>query len=364
MHALAAYLTVRVVHPWTRDARWSVAAGFVFVTSPIATEAVTWCAGIFDVSATVLVLATVLAARRAERVATPNAAVAVWLLTIAAVLAKEVAVVVPGLLLIDAFSRRALSPRAFKQAGLLLVVACAYSAVRITMASAAIKTEISRYVIQRAIFSTFGSFAVPLHELVMANRPVLALLSALFVLALLLTFVFRPAAASLRSAAAASMWSVAAIVPVLPFVFAAPDLQFARYFYLPLVGWAGLLATMGASETTGWPLVRVLRTCVVAGIVAIGAIGVVEHVSIWPRAAESRDRVINAVRLDGRMRACRAVSLQALPDSVAGAYVFRNGVAEAIQRETGLAFDPQAGAGCTFRWDEQTGTFVLKNPQG
>jgi hypothetical protein len=363
LHALAAYLTTRVVHPWTRDARWSVAAGLVFVTSPIATEAVTWCAGVFDVSATVLVLATVLAARRAERGPTLRAVVGVWILAIAAMFAKEGAVVVPGLLLVDAYARRALGARALRLAGLLLFVAAGYSAVRIAMASAVINAEVSRYVIQRAIFSTSGSFGVPLHEQVIASRPLLALLSAIFVLALLLTFFFRPAASRLRGAAAAMLWSAAAIVPVLPFVFSAPDLQFSRYFYLPLVGWAGLVATIGGSPRGGLA-VNTLRAVAVAGVVVIGTFGVGAHVAFWQRAAGSRDRVLTAARSDDRIGACRAVSLQGLPDSVAGAYVFRNGIAEALQRETGVAFDPAAAADCTFKWDELTGTFVPPGPQG
>jgi hypothetical protein len=61
----------------------------------------------------------------------------------------------------------------------------------------------------------------------------------------------------------------------------------------------------------------------------IGAFGVRLNLVPWTRAAAMREEVLSAVER-ASTSGCKEVWIRNVPDSVQGAYVFRNGLAEAI----------------------------------
>jgi hypothetical protein len=52
-----------------------------------------------------------------------------------------------------------------------------------------------------------------------------------------------------------------------------------------------------------------------------------------------------------------------VPDAVRGAYVFRNGIGEALSREIGVTVGAPVPSNCSFRWDAVAEHFVARGPQ-
>jgi hypothetical protein len=70
------------------------------------------------------------------------------------------------------------------------------------------------------------------------------------------------------------------------------------------------------------------------------------HQSAWTAAAVERDRVLDAYRSSDLQ--CTPTEIRGLPDQIRGAYLFRNGVPEAIVSVT----TPTAGSPrCVLVWD-------------
>jgi hypothetical protein len=207
------------------------------------------------------------------------------------------------------------------------------------------------------VFSTFDTLAAPWHGDVVAAHPSLAVASVAIMVALLLVGFAANRAAGLRTAAATTAWICVAILPVLPVVFLSPDNQGTRYFYLPLVGWAGLVTSVGAAHRPRSRLAWI-PAAAVAAMVGLGAYGVPGHVAFWRQAADRRDVVERAARLDDRIAKCETVALRGLPDSVHGAYVFRNGWPEAFRRDLGIRVAAAADVACTFDWDDEHRSFL------
>jgi hypothetical protein len=94
------------------------------------------------------------------------------------------------------------------------------------------------------------------------------------------------------------------------------------------------------------------RLWVVGLLVLLMAPGLHWHLQTWRSAAAERDRIERAAQSDPAVRACRAVSLAGVTDSVSGAYVFRNGLREAFDRDLGvhISADADVAPGCAFTW--------------
>src|SRR5205823_3593805 len=126
------------------------------------------------------------------------------------------------------------------------------------------------------------------------------------------------------------MWVVVAGAPLATFFFVAPDLQGSRYLYLPAVGWATLLAAMagpqGAENENR--VVALVAVGALVGLIVTAIVGLRAHQQPWQHAAAVRNEVEAAAKQDVRMASCSMVQLADLPDSVEGAYVFRNGAVE------------------------------------
>jgi hypothetical protein len=92
-----------------------------------------------------------------------------------------------------------------------------------------------------------------------------------------------------------------------------------------------------------------------------GAWGVGQHLKPWVRAAAMRDMVLVAASSDVRLRSCSLAYVEALPESVDGAYLFANGAREALGGAGVTAYARPGTGNCAFRWDATTHTFVPPN---
>jgi hypothetical protein len=96
-------------------------------------------------------------------------------------------------------------------------------------------------------------------------------------------------------------------------------------------------------------------------VVFLGSVAARMHLRPWTDAASLRDAVLHAAAANGRLRQSGDPVLADLPDSVSGAYVFRNGAREAFASGVGLritAVTSVTTGPCSFRWDEARLSFV------
>lgn len=358
LHGTNAYLTVRIVGGWVGDRGWSFLAGLVVLTAPLAPEAVVWLSGVFDVLATTLVLTCILIARRYGNPTPAATRIQFVAVGLAAVASKETAAVAGGLVLLDAWARGRRPRPLLVDTGILIVTVGVFGLMRLEAAFGMAGPPVSWYVLQRALFGTFGALAVPWHAEVIDRLPWLPILAVAALLYLLLAFFLERDGTKQRTrlAIAAAFWALIPIVPVFPILFVAPDLQQSRYLYMSAVGWAALIAVV-ASRRRGGPLHRV-SLAVVGGIIAVHSYGAPMHLDPWIEAGLLRDRVESSARGSG-MDTCPTIILSNLPDSVRGAYVFRNGGPEAFARDLRLnAVLGDAGGRCSFRWSDTQLSFV------
>ena len=147
---------------------------------------------------------------------------------------------------------------------------------------------------------------------------------------------------------------LAGMLPLWTFFFIDDDLQGSRYVYLPLVGWVLFLADLIAGYRVVW------ARRAIAAMVAVLVIGsgwaVRAHMRPWIEAAQVRDVVLRRAAARLAERPCDYPEFTNLPDSVKGAFVFRNGFPEAAhlpRRPATVAMT------CVFTW--RNGDFVRTN---
>ena len=132
LHGVVGYLAAQLTANWTQSRTLAVAAGLVTLTHSAAVEPVVWVSGAFDVVATTLVLATVMAARRYGAIASISVRFTVFALAIGSVLAKETAAVVGVLVGVDAWMRRSLTRLVAIDASILAAGAVIYGWLRLS----------------------------------------------------------------------------------------------------------------------------------------------------------------------------------------------------------------------------------------
>jgi len=155
-----------------------------------------------------------------------------------------------------------------------------------------------------------------------------------------------------RSAA----WVLLAVAPVYSMFFVSADLQGSRYLYLSACGWAILLSVLLLDSSRAAP--ARLGLLMTAALALVWAGGTRLHLADWEGASRLRDRVLASADSQLRRTDCGVVHFTGIPDSVGGAYVFRNGFLEAI----GAAATAGAGAtgspdkpllpACTVEWHD------------
>ncbi len=302
LHALVALLAWRLfagTFPGRPGAAFTGA--LVFAAHPLATEAVAWISGRSDAQAAVFALLALVAARRAER--SRPALIAAFACAGLAGFAKETAVVVPLLYVLEARARRAawrtMVPSFLALATGVAGYLAAYVAVRGGLSSG----QVEFYGGSFAIHAPFGLVGVATllrlcvwptgfnfyHEPELYIdaphlRPI-GLGIALFVLAIVIVV---PVALRRRapSLGFGSAWFVVAILPAANLVLPLRTVVSERFAYLPLVGLAAGAAVAVAAFTEG----RVPRAILVAlALAVVGAFGGLT----WARAGEwaSRERL-------------------------------------------------------------------------
>lgn len=249
LHGTNAYLAGRIIGGWVPGRAWALTGGLLVLTAPLATEPVVSPLRVSDLLSVTFVLTCVLIARRYEAGASAATRILFVGAGLAAAASKETAVIAGGLVLLDAWIRSARSRPLLVDTGILLSIAAAFSLVRLGLAYGVVLPPLNRYVVQLALFRSFGSLAVPWHIEVLERWTLLPILGVLAVVYLLAIFFLSPAPSRGRTklAIGAAAWVLLSVVPVFPILFIAPELHQSRYLYLSAIGWAGVIAAL-ASE--------------------------------------------------------------------------------------------------------------------
>jgi hypothetical protein len=342
LHGVNACLTSMLAARFGLPRRLALLAGIVFLVNPAAVEAVAWASGIFDVLLTTLILAScVLLTTATSRVV---ASIAIAMLTVAALMTKETAVVMPAMLAIAAISsphttvRRAAVPIAVSA-----IVLALYFPIRIISGHVAVPpaANMSGYVLKEVLSRPFGTLGLPFHVEFVRSQPWVP-----FAFALVWPALFAVSAARWRrhrtdatQILACGAWILVSVLPLATMLFIADDLQGARYVYLGAAASSILLAVLLRAYQPSQQVIFIVP------LIALFIVATRAHQSAWSDAARERDRVLAAYRSSAI--SCAPEGARGLPEHVRGAYVFRNGFAEAARMMTPGLSDRS----CVAVWD-------------
>ena len=313
-----------------------VAAGVAFALFAGLSEAVVWLSGVQDVLMTTLTLTAVALASRNE----PRIIAAVTA-SAAALLVKETAVVAPVLAGLVIFGRDGLRVGRRQRIALagLATVAAIYVVARAAagVPSSFLAVSDWRYFAKQLIASSFAALGAPWTDDWGRTHAVVALVRALAIVALLAAafFRWRRDDASFRMAAACAGWVLAAVLPVFSLFYVGPQLEGARYLYLPAAGFTMLLAlVMGEVLGRVVPRSRGVAVGVATAALVVAVLPAIRSdIGRWQAAAVVRDHVLERVSDQADRWGCTTFTAEGDADSVSGAYVFRHGLAEALARE-------------------------------
>jgi hypothetical protein len=313
LHGVNAALVVRLAGVFGLASRQAAAAGLLFLTFPADLEAVAWCAGVQDVLMTAGVLGAVVAAS-VSTAALSLAAVA------ASLFSKETAVAAPFLIWLSNRAR-------WRTAAAALGIVAVYSVWRVAtrpLAEGYAATP-SSYTLKELLVRPFATLSVPFRSEQIGEWRWLGivLVCGLVVLLGRAAWLWRGNLRRLVLAGLLALWVFVSIAPVYSMCDFSGTLQGSRYVYLATAGWSILLAAMLMPRRSRIDL------ALAAGVCVIGIAGVRLNLAPWARAALIRNEVLAAVD-HARAAGCASVWIRDVPDSVQGAYVFRNGLAEAI----------------------------------
>jgi hypothetical protein len=324
---------------------------------------VAWPSSIFDLTATTFTLIAILTARAYVRTPTTTLRIATLGFIVAGILCKETAVVAPILVLLDAWARGRVNRTQVIDCSGIAVAGVLYGAFRVSTAGAHGLAP-SRYLVQRYVFETFGGLALPWHARIVTAEPYLAMAGATIVLAIfVLGFVARTTPPRLlRRLAAMALWLFVCTLPVLPFMYVSPDMEGARYLYMSGVGWSVGISYLAVNLSSPRGFATLSGVALASLLVVIYLIGVRYDQAPWLEAAALRDKVLDSAQ-HARLQPCESFVFVNPPDSVSGAFVFRNGFEFAVQGRKEDSKSVDGAAPCEYRWDPTINQFVsLKRP--
>ena len=327
-----------------------VLAAALFITSPVAVEPVAWCAGVFDVTLVTsgLVYLLVLAEGRSAGWTT------LWAVTsLAMALAcKETAVALPAMGLLLALRR----PVRWQALLASAAAATAYGGVRAISAPGILTGVSLRYVGKELISRPFAALAEPWTSSDLGSVPLLLGVLVPLGYALVILGYVLGRRADWRGLSTAA-WVIAGGGPVLAYFYVGPDLSGSRYVYLPLVGGVLLLAETGWEQ--GSEFARRVAIGFLACVAIAGVVGSGRRLAAWKDAAALRDAVLVQAGRAIRENGCAAAVLMGAPEIDNGAFVFRNGLPEAVRRISGVhvvtARTAEIPAQCTLTWRQGEG---------
>lgn len=354
LHAVNGALIGLLVARW-RGRFAGVVAGVLFALFPASTEAVAWTAGVFDLAATMSILLAVHA--WIANVSTLARTLIVVICCVAGLLSKETAIVAPALLVLIVLFMHLEGDRKAR----LWTLACAcvgLLGVLLLRELAQLAEQLEHLPDERRAWKDllvrpFAALAVPFRteaglttEAYLTGAVVLALLGVV----LLRAWHLREAphepqadSAPLSTLIVGAGWIVLGALPLLTQFHVSPTLEGSRYLYLPVAGMcialSGAFAVRGRAAAV--PAVLVL---VLAGLYGRG---LNREREVWTQAAATRDALLAQAAGQVASGSCGTLQVLDAPDNVRGAYVFREGLAEAL---SALPYSP-GGAACTVRWD-------------
>lgn len=351
LHGLNSALVGRVASAMGLPKATAAAASLLFLAFPAAVEPVAWCSGLQDILMTTSVLFYLIIWRHA---ATGVSSVTSVLALSLALAAKETAIAAP---LIAAVSMWDLRRSRRRHWWVLLALGSAVSATYgVWRISSTVLPDVGSqptvaYTLKEIAVRAFASLAAPWHS----SSPLACPMTVFAAIALPAGCVvagWRRSNSDLRLVMRLAVATLLGALPVWSMFFVAPDLAGSRYLYLPLVPWAVLLAVLGSGvfELLRSPIW--IRTASLGMVVSVGVLGTRGHISHWRSAAAVRDQVLrDAARVIGTTD-CPEIALLSPPDSVDGAYVFRNGLAEAVEmaRPGPPAVRAVATQRCSYSW--------------
>ena len=311
----------------------AVAAGAMFVVFPGLSEAVVWASGVQDVLMTTLVLTSV-ALATAERPRVVPAALA----SAAALLVKETAIVVPVLTALVILACGGLPVvRRYRSTLLsLIAISLIYLLARIAAGVPSSFLEITdwRYFIKQLVANSFGTVGAPWTDDWGRTHAGLALVRTVSILALAAAAFsrWRRDDATFRAVAACAVWVLAGVVPAFSLFYVGPQLEGARYVYLPAAGFTILLALLigRAANRVAVPA-RPAAIGLMTAILAVPFLpAIASDLRRWEVAAAVRQDVLAGVGDQVARAGCTTFAAEGDADSVLGAYVFRHGLREAL----------------------------------
>ena len=304
-------------------------AAVVFVVSPIAVEPIAWLSAMPDLMVTTLVLAAVIVALTVRD--RGRASVITLGLVVAALCTKENALIAGPLLLVTTLVATRADRRRVIQIGVAATtVSAAYFLWRLgTGRIDRIDRSLDRLTIKNFLTGPFAVLGLPLHGGVIESGRLFAAgwMTAIAAVVVVASTGWRMTPHLARRTLFAALWILVALLPAYGVFAVMDDLQGSRYLYLSAVGWCIGIASLLELFPLG--RIRVIATTLmVIGAVAAGIAGARAHLEIWQGAARARDQILSsALALSS---SCRQISIVNTTDEVRGAYVFRNGLAEAL----------------------------------
>jgi len=355
LHGTNGWLVARLARSLALGPRAAVFSGFLFISFPASVEAVAWCSGLQDVLMTTAVLAGI--SIWGEPWPLKGRMLACLFALCVAVATKEAGVVLAVLGLIvwcGRFSWREIVAIATPSA----VAAAAYSVWRLWQLPLpdGYAQFPTRFIAKELLARSFGGLSVPYHTDLAAFGVALALASGIAIPLLIATnaLIWRDDREAFQRFLRAALFVVIAVVPVYRYFHMASNLEGSRYFYLPSAGGAILLVTLAATGSTRIRVNRTAQATVGVLVIMVWATVVRIHLIPWVEASVLRDETIRAATIALASGGCGpGSSFQDVPDSVRGAYVFRNGFPEALAEHV-----PLTGTPCDLHWID--GSFVSR----
>jgi hypothetical protein len=211
---------------------------------------------------------------------------------------------------------------------------------------------IGRYFFKQLAVEPFAGLGAPWSSSWSQAHPWAGLSRILIVSLLAAGFLaFRRRDGRMVVAVVSAAWVFVAVLPVFSLFHVSATLEGSRYLYLPAAGFALLVALLLGSVSRRFgpslaPLIVVLGVVVLA-IPSLAATRV--ELERWSQAAALRDQILTSYVKVVPPDFCSTFVAEGVVDNIDGAYVLRNGFAQAL-REMGAPTSPGSGLPCRVSW--------------